>query len=913
MGKRSTTLFCCLIGVLCLSGAMGDPLDYSPGYIRFPFARSGSDFTNICKGYGDFNAGLGLILFHSGVDIQAEDTTEYVRTPFNPAYVLRADQGSFPNEWRLILASSPPPGAVSGWGYHHLHNTAGFSQGDTLFDLIEPVVAHPLGPHVHIDWCIHVDSIQNQQLPGGGWVLNVYDSYINPLDYFLNKPSNYDHPELGEVSGCATGLRVQNSQWWLPDTTVFGQVHFVARPVSAPNYGASSDSVGVRYLRHRVLRQDPYTGEYASLPWYDWRTLFSMNGFIPFLGNEFFDFVYATTSGHYRSEYLLNNCGTTPVVLNADSAFTNVWTTGYSRSQDWADDVFCRGAFDTRLGIDSLHQQSWDNSNAMIPDGRYCLEMEAYSHGSSQAQTWRLPVLDVDAENLSPGDSANVRGFIVDNFAPHAESVLVYLEASPGEPDTVYSAEWALATESLRFLADSTRMYLSPDEEQWIGVALKLSEPMDSLPAVWITGEWGGEVRWSSESLGSDYQFTPCEWDELNLGGMPVESNGSGFWQCYRTELGITGYHGNLRLNIGGGMDLSGNTLDGDPATVAVRDPQNGIFSGYEQVDDCSYAWDTGFPDYFKPGPPEVVIGYLPEVPQFRVILDRTQSRMNFEGRCPFQHGFWLFDREEVIWENGSYTVQIVDFNGETVVDTLVEARFPWVEQPAAYSGVTRVDSLATGADTGDFWWYAMNSIRSGFSSADCIAADRDTELLTPWPYPVHAWLDVHFFSGEGEYHCFEIAYGVDESLYWPSWTALQPLPGDDEKVVATYIREGIEYSVVLSPPGSDGEFPVVERITLEDERQSVQEEGSVNVFGLCVNCNPVSSQLMLQVSLEQAGIVELTIHDLTGREVQRVLEEEMPAGVHSLASQVNLPSGVYFCRLRSGGDIATGKVLIIR
>jgi len=671
-----------------------------------------------------------------------------------------------------------------------------------------------------------------------------------------------------------------------------------------------------------VLKQDPYTGEYSPLSWYDWRTLFSMDGFIPFDSIsqpwpscfDYFEFLYHDSSAsHSLNVYLINNCGTTPVGLNADSAFTNVWTSGYSRSQDWANGVFCRGAFDTRLGFDSIHQQSYDNATAMIPDGRYCVEMEAYSHGSSQSQTWRLPVLDVEAENLSPGDSTNVKGFIVDNFAPHVESVLVYLEALPGEPDTVYSAEWALATESLRFLADSTRMYLSSDEEQWIGVALKLSEPMDSLPAVWITGEWGGEVRWSSDSIGSDYQFTPCEWDELNLGEMPYEPNGSGHWQCFRTELGITGYHGNLRLNIGGGMDLSENPLDGDPSTIAVRDTLSGVFSGYEQVDDCSYAWETGFPYYFKPGPLEVVIGYLPEVPHFRVQLDRTQSRMNFEGNCPFQHGFWLFDGEEVIWENGSYTVQIVDFNGETVESIFVEARFPWVQQPAAISGVTRVDSLATGANSGDYWWYAMDSYRSGYSSVDCMTADRDTEMLWPWPHPVHVWLDVHFFSAEGGYHCFPIAYGVDESLYWPQLNALQGIPGDDDKVVATYIRDGIAYSDTLSPPGSDGEFPEIERITQEDERQSVQEEGSVNVFGLSVNCNPVSSQLMLQVSLEQAGLVELSIHDLTGREVQRVLDEEMPEGVHNLASQVNLPSGVYFCRLRSGGDVAIGKVVIVR
>ncbi len=104
MGKRSATFFCCLLGVLCLSSATGDPLDCNPGFIRFPFARNGIDFTNACKGYGDYNAGGVLKLFHAGVDFQAEDTTEYVGTPFDPAYIIDALNVPGSSEWRLILA-----------------------------------------------------------------------------------------------------------------------------------------------------------------------------------------------------------------------------------------------------------------------------------------------------------------------------------------------------------------------------------------------------------------------------------------------------------------------------------------------------------------------------------------------------------------------------------------------------------------------------------------------------------------------------------------------------------------------------------------------------------------------------------------------------------------------------------------
>ena len=939
MGTAFTALFCCMIGLLGSGTATGDPFDYIPGFIRFPFARSGSDFTNSCRGYGDCNAGGVLKLFHSGVDFQAVSTSEYVRTPFDPAYVIRADSDSLQLDWRVIFGLSA--NAKTGWGYHHLNgaNVVFDPEGEPFYGTISPVILNTpeVGTHVHMDWCIHLDSIYEAFVPGVGDI-SVYDSYINPLDYFLDKPSNFDHPELVEVytyfpgyDPTPTSLRIQNSQvpsTHLPDTSVYGQVHFVARPVSAPNYGASSDSVGVRYLRHRVLRQDPYTGEYAPLLWYDWRTLFSMNGFIPFLGDEFFDFVYATTSGHYQSEYLLNNCGTTPVGLNADSAFTNVWTAGYSRSQDWADGVFCRGAFDTRLGFDSLHQQSYDNATAMIPDGRYCVEMEAFSHGSSQAQTWRLPVLDVEAENLSPGDSANVKGFIVDNFTPHVESVLVYLEALPGEPDMVYFADWDLTTGSERSLADSSLKYLSEDEEQWIGLALSFSEPMDSLPSVWITGEWGGEVRWSSASLGSDYQFIPCEWDELNLGGMPYDPNGSGHWQCYRTELGITGYHGNLRLNIDGGTDLSGNLLDGDPSTVAARDPQNGVFSGHEEGVDNAYTWETAIPVWSrKNGFPGVVhstntpygsleVQLSPFYNQYKKIVGAVPFMPS--SSCPYWHGFWMMrdvnaGKPPVL---APPRVRIIDFSGTTVQSFELGNRHTLYPEDATVDPHSYIESYAT---------YQTGSTADGTFGDYLWVSVTDCRPTSPWGGCFSTYLNCFTANGLSSRHY--IGSGTytwekaDENIFCDtpqsarigggsrSYDWIEPNPSEPYNIHGSF--QGNYFN--FSPPGLNTTDIEPDETCLHDSNIA-EASGEVDVvFGLSVDQNPVSSELLLRVSLECSGPTEVFLYDMTGRVVLKAHEGDMSAGVHNLLVPVHLPGGIYFCRLRSGEDIATGKVVIIR
>ena len=562
----------------------------------------------------------------------------------------------------------------------------------------------------------------------------------------------------------------------------------------------------------------------------------------------------------------------------------------------------------------------------MIPDGRYCVEMEAYSHGSSQSQTWRLPVLDVEAENLSPSDSANVKGFIVDNFAPHVESVLVYLEALPGEPDTVYSAEWALATESLRSFSDSTRMYLSSDEEQWIGVALKLSEPMDSLPSVWITGEWGGEVRWSSANLGSDYQFIPCEWDEMNLGDMPYEFNESGYWQCYRTELGITGYHGNLRLNIDGGMDFSGNLLDGDPSTVAARDPQNGMFSGHEEGVDNAYTWGStpvwrrkyGFPGVVHStntlyGSLEVQLS--PFYDQYKKIVG--SSYFITVSSCPYWHGFWMM-RNVNAGSPPSFNYPkacIIDFNGVTVQSFELGNQYTLYPESVEFFRFSHIDEQAT--------------LLTGTGEAFCdnlwVSVANCKPSIHFWGYHYSLYLNCFTANGLSSQH-----YIGSGSCYWGNtneiinndslhsfsssrmtayYDWIEIYPNDPNNVHGCFQGNYFNYS----PPGlNTTDIEPIE--TCLQDSNIAEASGEVDVvFGLSVDQNPVSSELLLRISLECSGPTEVFLYDMTGRVVLKVQEGDLSAGVHNLAVPVHLPGGIYICRLRSGGDVATGKVVIVR
>jgi hypothetical protein len=81
---------------------------------------------------------------------------------------------------------------------------------------------------------------------------------------------------------------------------------------------------------------------------------------------------------------------------------------------------------------------------------------------------------------------------------------------------------------------------------------------------------------------------------------------------------------------------------------------------------------------------------------------------------------------------------------------------------------------------------------------------------------------------------------------------------------------------------------------------------------------NPFRAGTELLVELAAAARVRLTIHDVRGRAVRRLLDAPLAAGAHPARWDgrddrgAPLPVGVYFARLESPAGIATGKLVLI-
>ena len=65
---------------------------------------------------------------------------------------------------------------------------------------------------------------------------------------------------------------------------------------------------------------------------------------------------------------------------------------------------------------------------------------------------------------------------------------------------------------------------------------------------------------------------------------------------------------------------------------------------------------------------------------------------------------------------------------------------------------------------------------------------------------------------------------------------------------------------------------------------------------------------------MPEASGVRLVVYDVRGREVARLVDGGLPAGVHRVRfDAVGLPSGVYIYRLTAGAFVETRRMVLLR
>lgn len=91
--------------------------------------------------------------------------------------------------------------------------------------------------------------------------------------------------------------------------------------------------------------------------------------------------------------------------------------------------------------------------------------------------------------------------------------------------------------------------------------------------------------------------------------------------------------------------------------------------------------------------------------------------------------------------------------------------------------------------------------------------------------------------------------------------------------------------------------------------------ETSISQFSI-LNCfpNPFNPSTNISFQLQTTGKVNLTIFDITGREVAMLVDGMKPTGSHQVTFDAStLSSGIYFARLTAGEFRAVQKMLLVK
>jgi hypothetical protein len=136
-------------------------------------------------------------------------------------------------------------------------------------------------------------------------------------------------------------------------------------------------------------------------------------------------------------------------------------------------------------------------------------------------------------------------------------------------------------------------------------------------------------------------------------------------------------------------------------------------------------------------------------------------------------------------------------------------------------------------------------------------------------------------------------------------------------------VREGEKYNAVFRIYKYPLNYAAFTGKTLtagdyvEKYRTSVDDEvsGLPKSFDLSQNYpNPFNPSTVISYQLQNSGYVNLTVRDLLGREIATLVNENKMPGKYEINFDAhNLPSGIYYYMLKSGSNIQTKKMVVLK
>ncbi len=167
-------------------------------------------------------------------------------------------------------------------------------------------------------------------------------------------------------------------------------------------------------------------------------------------------------------------------------------------------------------------------------------------------------------------------------------------------------------------------------------------------------------------------------------------------------------------------------------------------------------------------------------------------------------------------------------------------------------------------------------------------------------------------FPADGEIQQMSL-YKTDGSIITYNWSDFTEI---------TFADDGEKSDLIIHFSGGDTESLKISDLSSMkgDNASSVEDENDANTVALDeIYPNPVNSHVTIGFTLEKPGNVTVDIYFVNGNHVKTLVSKFKEQGSHSVmwdgkdGSGKEAAPGVYFCRVKSGNSIVSGKIIQVK
>ena len=128
-----------------------------------------------------------------------------------------------------------------------------------------------------------------------------------------------------------------------------------------------------------------------------------------------------------------------------------------------------------------------------------------------------------------------------------------------------------------------------------------------------------------------------------------------------------------------------------------------------------------------------------------------------------------------------------------------------------------------------------------------------------------------------------------------------------------SYYSNDATLGTSANPDASDPTW-VQANILILNVEDGINNSSIPTRFSLSQNYpNPFNPTTTIQYQIPELSFVKLKVYDVLGNEILTLVNEEKPAGNYKLNwNATNIPSGVYFYKIKAGSFVVTKKMVLL-